>query len=603
MNNQTKIIDVLKISLSLLSRKDKIKLFLISIFSFFSSFLELGAIFSVFAFISILFNREIIKENPFLNFLWNLFNQPSYEQYVFQVAFLIAFLLVISSAIIYFIQFITIRFVGKTGDLTGKKLLRSLIFTKYEWHIKQNSTFLMTLFISHLSIWNKTVIRQIPLIISQFSLIFVPFITLIFVSPIYGLLLILISSSLVLYFLRYIRKITNQLSEKVKLSQEEVSVYIKEVIEGIKDVKISSNEKIFLNKFSNLYNSYCMNLAKASSINILPSSLIQLVSQLSVLSVGTFLVIIGLSTQNIVSVMTIAILLATKIIPSINKLGGALTNISNVAPWIFTLNDIFNSSQENEKIQVFKKRKIIKWSELKFHNVDFKYSKNSSASIKNINIKIQKGKHYGFVGKSGAGKSTIIDLFLGLLIPTKGQIKVNDISLKEIGIGNWQSSIGYVPQKPLIISSSLRENIAFGEDSNNIDNDRVLKCIKLASLEDLINNLPNGIFSYIGERGKFLSGGQAQRVAVARALYQNPSILIFDEATSFQDAENENLIKKSIQNIKSNRTILSISHNFNVIKNCDEIFVIEKGRVIEKGNYNELTKKSKYFIEMNNYIE
>ena len=103
-----------------------------------------------------------------------------------------------------------------------------------------------------------------------------------------------------------------------------------------------------------------------------------------------------------------------------------------------------------------------------------------------------------------------------------------------------------------------------------------MKCIKLASLEDLISNLPNGIFSYIGERGKFLSGGQAQRVAVARALYQNPSILIFDEATSFQDAENENLIKKSIQNIKSNRTILSISHNFNVIKNCDEIFVIEK---------------------------
>ena len=143
-------------------------------------------------------------------------------------------MLVISSAIIYFIQFITIRFVGKTGDLTGKKLLRSLIFTKYEWHIKQNSTFLMTLFISHLSIWNKTVIRQIPLIISQFSLIFVPFITLIFVSPIYGLLLILISSSMVLYFLRYIRKITNQLSEKVKLSQEEVSVYIKKLLRELK---------------------------------------------------------------------------------------------------------------------------------------------------------------------------------------------------------------------------------------------------------------------------------------------------------------------------------------------------------------------------------
>ena len=603
MKNKTKINDVLKLSFSLLSQKDKEKLFLISIFSFFSSFIELGALFSVFAFISILFNRELIKENFFLNFLWNFFNDPSYKQFVFLMACMIAFLLVMSSVIIFFIKVITIRFVGKTEDLTGKKLLNSLIFTNYEWHIKQNSTFLMTLFISHLAIWNKAVIRQIPTIVAQISLIIVPFITLIILSPIYGLLLILVCTSLVLYLLKYIRKITNQLSEKVKISQEEVSVYVKEVIEGIKDVKLSSNEIIFLNKFSNLFSTYCMNSANASSINQLPSALIQLVSQLSILLIGTLLVFIGFSPQNIISVMTIVILVATKIIPSINKLGGAFTTISNVGPWIYTLNDIFNSSQENEKIKVFKKRKIIKWSELQFHNVDFKYSKNSSASIKNINIKIQKGKHYGFVGKSGAGKSTIIDLFLGLLIPTKGQIKVNDIPLKEIGIENWQSSIGYVPQKPLIISSSLRENIAFGEDLNKIDNNRVLKCLKLASLEDLLKILPNGIFSYIGERGKFLSGGQAQRVAVARALYQNPSILIFDEATSFQDAKNESLIKKAIQNIKSNITVLSISHNFNVIKNCDEIFVIEKGRVIEKGNYNELMKKSKYFLEMNNYIE
>ena len=166
---------------------------------------------------------------------------------------------------------ITIRFVGKTEDLTGKKLLNSLIFTNYEWHIKQNSTFLMTLFISHLAIWNKAVIRQIPTIVAQISLIIVPFITLIILSPIYGLLLILVCTSLVLYLLKYIRKITNQLSEKVKNSQEEVSVYVKEVIEGIKDVKLSSNEIIFLNKFSNLFSTYCMNSANASSINQLPT--------------------------------------------------------------------------------------------------------------------------------------------------------------------------------------------------------------------------------------------------------------------------------------------------------------------------------------------
>ena len=232
MDKQIKIIDVLRLALSLLSRKDKFKLYLISIFSFISSFLELGALFSVFAFISILFNRELIKENYFLNFLWNFFNAPSYELYVFFMACFISLLLIISSVIIYFIKVLTIRFVGKTEDLAAKRLFSSLIYTKYEWHIKQNSTFLMTLFLSHLSLWNKIVVGQIPIIVGQFSLIIVPFITLIIISPIYGLLLILIGGSLVLYFLRYIRKITNRLTKKVKLSQEEVSVYIKEVIEG-----------------------------------------------------------------------------------------------------------------------------------------------------------------------------------------------------------------------------------------------------------------------------------------------------------------------------------------------------------------------------------
>ena len=146
--------------------------------------------------------------------------------------------------------------------------------------------------------------------------------------------------------------------------------------------------------------------------------------------------------------MTIVILVASKIIPSINKLGGALTTISNVGLWISTsLNDIFKSSEELQELQIFEKRKIIKWSELKFENVNFKYSNNSLNSISDLNIKIV-GKYYGFVGKSGAGKSTIIDLFIGLLILTKGQIKVNDIPLEEIGINNWQSNIGYVPQKP-----------------------------------------------------------------------------------------------------------------------------------------------------------
>ena len=223
-------------------------------------------------------------------------------------------------------------------------------------------------------------------------------------------------------------------------------------------------------------------------------------------------------------------------------------------------------------------------------------------AIKDFNIEIKKGLHYGFVGESGSGKSTTIDLILGLLLPTEGLVQVDNVPLEDIGVNNWQTNIGYVPQKPLLINVSLKENIAFGIEPKLIDEKRVFDCIKLASLEDLVNLLPNGINSKLGERGKFLSGGQEQRVAIARALYQNPSILIFDEATSFQDSKNENLIRKSINNLKGDVTVLSISHKFSFIKNCDKIFVLEKGLIKEEVSYKDFINKSDYYKKTEKYL-
>ena len=191
---------------------------------------------------------------------------------------------------------------------------------------------------------------------------------------------------------------------------------------------------------------------------------------------------------------------------------------------------------------------------------------------------------------------------MGLLIPSQGLVKVDETPLEDIGINNWQRNIGYVPQKPLIINVSLKENIAFGVDPKLIDEKKVFDCIKLASLEDLVKTLPNGINSKLGERGKFLSGGQEQRVAIARALYQNPSILIFDEATSFQDSKNENLLRKSINKLKGKVTIFSISHKFSFIKNCDKVFVLEKGFIKEDLSYEEFLIKSKYYKKSEQYL-
>ena len=302
--------------------------------------------------------------------------------------------------------------------------------------------------------------------------------------------------------------------------------------------------------------------------------------------------------------MTIVVLFASKVIPSLNKIGSTISSISNKSSWIKSLNDIYlNIKDSNEYIfNKPNKKKKISWDILEFDNVSYKYPESKRKAISNINFTIRRGKHYGFVGESGSGKSTTIDILLGLLTPSYGCVRIDKMPLEEVGIENWQYNIGYVPQKPLITNVSLKENIAFGLDQDLIDIDRVFECVRLAALEDLVEILPDGINSKLGERGKFLSGGQEQRVAIARSLYQKPSILIFDEATSFQDSKNESLLIKSINKLKRNITVISISHRFSFIRNCDGIFVLEKGSIKEEVTYDEFINSSDYYINSKNYL-
>ena len=601
-NRNIKILDLLKISFLMLDRKDKYTLFFLSIGSFVGSLFELLSLTSVLPFVSLVFNNKLIESNNYLNFVWETFNKPSYRQFVLISSLIIALLLIISTAFVYFVQFLSNKFAAKCQEKYGNKLFNLLLKTNYEWHLTKNSTLLMTIFISHISLWNRGFLRQIPLIISNLTLIIVPSFALIILAPRYGFLLLLIAAFCVSKLLGYVRRKSNFLSKKAKDSQEEVSMYVNEVLQGIKDVKLSSNESIFVKKFKGFYHVYSMYLAKASNWNQVPTSLILLLSQLSIIFIGSLLVSVGLNSESIISIMTIVALFASKVIPSLNKIGSAFTSISNKSSWIKTLNDIFIETQQKLEYHSTNNNNKKNWSTIKLINVSYSYPSSNTKAIKNLNLEIKKGLHYGFVGESGSGKSTTIDILLGLLIPSQGLVQVDETPLEELGIKNWQKNIGYVPQKPLIINLSLKENIAFGVQPKFIDEKKVFDCIKFASLEDLVKLLPNGINSELGERGKFLSGGQEQRVAIARALYQNPSILIFDEATSFQDSKNENLIRKSINKLKGKVTIFSISHKFSFIKNCDRVFVLEKGFIREDLSYEEFLIKSKYYKKAEQYL-
>ena len=589
-------LDVFFSSINLLNKNEKINLLTLSLLSFISSTLEIFSVLSIYPFINIVLDKEIIFSNSKYKYLWNLLASPSVERFIVYL-FIILFIIIISSSLFtFYTQYLLNKFAANIQKRLGKDLIKYLMYTNYEWHIQENSIKLMNLFTTHLSYWSRGTIKQIPLLIGYLSAMIIPLFTLISLSPKYGVLFLLFISSLIFYFLRFIRSKTNRLSNIIRLKIDELNILLVEIIQGIKDVKLSNNEANFINKFDDVYKNYLISRSSIDIFNLVPVTTILMISQLAIIALGTILFLSNIESSSLISIMAIIVLLAFKIVPLLNRFGNSLNNISNAYVFVKLLNKLyFQLKKLNYSINVKETITNFSWKKLSLKKIYYYYPLCENASLKNISLEIHKGNHYGFVGFSGAGKSTTVDICNGLLTPSKGQILLDGVDLKKFGYRKWQSKIGYVPQDPKINDLSIRENIAFGLNLLKIDNSKVLSCLEMVGLGDFIGNLPKGIFTVLGERGKLLSGGQKQLIAIARALYKDPDVIILDEATSSLDALNQDLIRQVFRRLKKRITILSIAHQFSNIKYVDHIFLFEDGQLVDQGNIDYLYKNSLLF--------
>jgi HlyD family secretion protein len=231
---------------------------------------------------------------------------------------------------------------------------------------------------------------------------------------------------------------------------------------------------------------------------------------------------------------------------------------------------------------------------LELKNVNWNYKQSEKKVLDNVNIKIKSNEIVGIVGKSGSGKTTLGNIILGLLEPQKGKFTTDGIEIDKSNLDRWQNNISFVPQNIFLLVGSLKDNITFGEEPHLFSQEKFDKAIKMADLQEYVNKSKYGIDTLVGERGIALSGGQSQRVGIARAFYTDRDILFFDEATSSLDGLTESNVINSVRKLK-NKTLFLISHNFSTIKNCDKIIFLEDGKVEEVGNYTELVKKNKNF--------
>ncbi len=402
-------------------------------------------------------------------------------------------------------------------------------------------------------------------------------------------------------FYQIFRKKITILGKARQYHSGQVTQQALQALGGIKEIKILAKEKHFVKMF--LHHVEGINRASRSQqmIQLTPRFIIEVLMISVVLTIMNLLLLNDQEPEKVLVTISVFAVAAIRMMPSINKIIAALSTIRYSA---ISLEVIYQEIQRfpeakvqnNEVLQGHSDELQFK-NTLELRNIEYQYPGEKDKAIRGISLTIPQGKMVGFVGASGAGKTTTIDLILGLFEPTSGDILIDGHSILENPF-DWQKKIGYIPQSIYLSDETISKNIAFGVSENQIQEDQVWNSVRLAQLEEFIKTLPHGLDTMVGEHGDRVSGGQRQRIGIARSLYYNPEVLVMDEATAALDNETEKALMQSIENLSGKKTIIIIAHRFTTVQNCDIIYFMKEGRIQGSGTFNELLKNNEEFKKL-----
>ena len=405
-------------------------------------------------------------------------------------------------------------------------------------------------------------------------------------------------SILTLYFFLFHKKL-KKIGEERLHAKNLLIKWILQSLNSLKDIKISKKEDKVLQKFTSKVDIFENSRRKINFIGAIPASAFEFIFVVIVFTLIIFLS--NTEVENILPILSLYIISFIRLLPIFAKFGQVLSSLRSSFPSVLHLN---SELQKFEKFQNLEKKIFDKTIKIKFEknlnieNITFQYLNGDKKIFHNLNLSIEKGKAIGFVGKSGSGKTTLINIISGLLSPSKGQITADGVDIFK-NIDSWHKKIGLVPQDNFLLDDTILKNIVFLNDEDKVDEKRLKDAIYYSALSEFINELELGVNTNVGEGGALLSGGQIQRVILARLLYNDPQILILDEFTNSLDPESENHVLEKLNLLKKekNKNFFIISHKIKPLKLCDEIIVIENGKILKKYNYSELYEKFNFLYD------
>ncbi len=561
--------------------------------------IEVVGVSSIMPFMAVVSNPEIIDSNKWLHLFFNLFQFSTRNSFLLFLGCVVLTILVVNNICTAAITWMIFKYSWLRNHSISKRLLKKYLNEPYVFFLNRNTADLEKNIMDEVRVIIAGILDPLLMMVKNTVLTLFLFTLLLLIDPLLSVLVSVIFGGAYGVLFAFVSKKLNRIGiERAEANQYRFKV-ANEALCGIKILKVLGRENHFISEFSIHSRKLSENQALKSVISQIPKYAFEVIAFGGILLIILYHLAKGTDTAQVIPLLSLYAFAGYRLMPALQTIFTGIAEIRYTLPALNLLyDDITNGSNEEEQhiARSSLTPPLSVKKELALKDIVFAYPGQHEKVLRKCNLSIGVNTTIGLIGSTGSGKTTLVDIILGLLRPRDGNFMVDGIPITETNLKQWQKNIGYVPQEVFLSDDTISANIGFGIAAEDLDQKAVIHAAKVANLHTFITSeLPDGYNAVVGERGIRLSGGQRQRIGIARALYHDPEVLVLDEATSALDSATEDTVIQAIHDLSHKKTIIMIAHRLTTLKECDEIFVLDEGRVIAQGDYQDLMDSGKIF--------
>lgn len=562
--------------------KDRLKIVLLLIMVVIGSFMELLGVAIFSPFVEIIMESEAIRGNQYLNYFYQLMGCSDTREFLAVLAVCIIAIYIFKNIFLWVEQDFILKFSYNMQRKLSTKLLTTYLHEPYTFHLNKNVAELQRSMQEDTALFSQVLIHTLQLI-AEVVVCGVIGVYLFIVSHSITAVIVGLLISCVGLFTAITRRFSKRLGKDAQIYKAKLYQWVNQSMGGVKEVKVLNREEYFVQNYEKYYKLYIKGLRLNKLLSITPKYIVEAVCMTGLLIAIIVKMFYGQRDDiaTFIPQLSVFAVAAFRLMPSVGKINEHINNILYAAPSVELIYDDLKGIEDFQKQEVDERRAWDFNDRIVAKGITYSYPDSDKKILDNTGCVIPKGKTVAFIGGSGAGKTTMVDIILGLLSPQLGKVMADDMNIFK-NLSTWHHQIGYIPQAIYLSDDTIRNNVAFGIMEDEIDDEAVIEALRKAQLLEFAEALPDGLDTMVGDRGVRLSGGQRQRIGIARALYHDPEILVLDEATSALDNETETAVMESIESLQGMKTIIVIAHRLTTIRNADIIYEVCDGKAMER---------------------